>query len=111
VPTDPRHSSLNLAQAVLIVTYELWLAAAATRPLPSPKRRSGPASPTEMEHLFEDSRQALETIEFFKARNAPMVMRTLRAILRRARLSARETKLLRAMAIEVRKFFARMRND
>jgi TrmH family RNA methyltransferase len=109
VPTSLEYPSLNLAQAVLLVTYELWLAADAVTPLPRPKRRSGPASPAELGHLFDDSRSALETIEFFKARNAPMVMRSLRAILRRAELTARETKLLRAMAIEVRKFFTRIR--
>jgi tRNA/rRNA methyltransferase len=109
VPTSQTHASLNLAQAVLLVAYELRLAADAVSPLPRPKRRSVPASPAELSHLFDDCRQALETIEFFKARNAPMVMRSLRAILRRADLTARETKLLRAMAIEVRKFFARIR--
>jgi TrmH family RNA methyltransferase len=111
VPTSPAHPSLNLAQAVLLVTYELWMAADALSPLPRPKRRSGPALPAEMNHLFDDCRNALETIEFFKARNAPMVMRSLRAILRRASLTSRETRLLRAMAIEVRKFFARIRPD
>ena len=58
--------------------------------------------------VIEQSKRALVTIEFFKARNAASVMRLLRAVLRRARLDAREAKLLRAMAIEVRKFFDRI---
>jgi len=109
-PTSPSHPSLNLAQAVLLVLYELWLAADRPDPtgLPRPKRRSGEASPAELDALFGDARKALDTIEFFKARNAPMVMRTLRAVLRRATLTSRETRLLRAMAIEVRKFFRRI---
>jgi len=111
VQTSPAHASLNLAQAVLVITYELWTAADALTALPRPKRRSLPAAPADMNHLFDDSRRALETIEFFKARNAPMVMRSLRAILRRASLTSRETRLLRAMAIEVRKFFERTRPD
>jgi TrmH family RNA methyltransferase len=109
VPTDPAHPSLNLAQAVLLVTYELWLAASERPPLPRPKRRTATAQPAELDALFTDTETALETVEFFKARNAPMVMRTVRAILRRAGLSSRETALLRAMAIEVRKFFERIR--
>ena len=110
VPTSPAHPSLNLAQAVLIVLYELWLAATAAEAaaLPRPKRRSVAATPAELDALFADSRTALDTIQFFKARNAPMIMRTLRAVLRRATLSAREAKLLRAMAIEVRKFVQRI---
>jgi TrmH family RNA methyltransferase len=107
VPTDPAHPSLNLAQAVLLVAYELWLAASEQAALPRPKRRASLASPTELDALFQDAESALAIIEFFKARNAPMVMRTLRAILRRADLNTREAALLRAMAIEVRKFFQR----
>jgi TrmH family RNA methyltransferase len=107
VPTDPAFSSLNLAQAVLLVAYELRMAAAEPGALPRPKRRSKSADSRDMLALFEDSRRALETIEFFKKRNAPIVMRTLRAVLRRAEPTAREAGLLRAMAIEVRKFFDR----
>jgi len=107
IPTDPGFSSLNLAQAVLLVAYELRMAAAEPGSLPRPKRRSKSADSRELLTLFEDSRHALETIEFFKKRNAPIVMRTLRAVLRRAEPTAREARLLRAMAIEVRKFFDR----
>jgi len=111
VPTSPDHASLNLAQAVLLIAYELWLANADAAPLPRPKRRSGPAAPAEMERLFEDARAALDTIEFFKARNEHILMRSLRAILRRSEPTSREVRLLRAMAIEVRKFFDRRVGD
>jgi TrmH family RNA methyltransferase len=107
VPTAADHASLNLAQAVLLVAYELWLARSDAAPLPRPKRKSGPASPSEMLNMFDDAQTALDTIEFFKSRNAPTVMRSLRAILRRADPTAREVRLLRAMAIEVRKYFHR----
>lgn len=108
VPTQPAHPSLNLAQAVLLVCYELMLASEDAGALPAPKRRSSPASPLQMDWLFVDAERALDTIEFFKARNAPMVMRSMRAILRRANMSARDAALLRAMAIEVRKYFERI---
>jgi tRNA C32,U32 (ribose-2'-O)-methylase TrmJ len=61
-----------------------------------------------MQHMFADAETALDTIEFFKSRNAPTVMRSLRAILRRAEPTAREVRLLRAMYIEVRKYFSRI---
>jgi TrmH family RNA methyltransferase len=108
VPTAAEYASLNLAQAVLLIAYELRLAAQAAEPLPRPKRRSGPATSRDLLTLFEDAERALGTVEFFKARNAPMVMRSLRAVLRRAQLTSREAGLLRAMAIEVRKFFERI---
>lgn len=109
VPTDSRHSSLNLAQAVLLVTYELWLAGpAGGRALPRPKRASPPATAEDHAHLFEDAERTLETIEFFKTRNPDVLMRTLRALARRARLDVREANLLRAIAIEARKYVERM---
>jgi len=108
IPTDPGFSSLNLAQAVLVVAYELRMTAGEAWPLPRPKRRSKAADSRAMLALFDDCRRALDTIEFFKKRNAPIVMRSLRAVLRRAEPTAREAGLLRAMAIEVRKYFDRV---
>lgn len=107
VPLNPEFSSLNLAQAVLLITYELRMAVGVAGALPRPKRRSHAADSRDLLTLFEDAQRALETIEFFKKRNAPMVMRQLRAVLRRAAPSAREAGLLRAMAIEVRKYYER----
>jgi TrmH family RNA methyltransferase len=111
ITVNPAHASLNLAQAVLLIGYELWLAALDRAPaLPQPKRRTSRATPEHLRLLFEDTERTLETIEFFKARQPAAVMRTLRAMLRRAGMSDREAKLLRAIFIEVRKFIERIRN-
>jgi TrmH family RNA methyltransferase len=109
VPTDAEHASLNLAQAVLLICYELRQAqlAAAAPPLPRPKRTTTAADWEELQRTFADWQRALATIEFFKSRNEHMIMRSLRAVLRRAQPTDREVKLLRAIAIEVRKFFER----
>jgi tRNA C32,U32 (ribose-2'-O)-methylase TrmJ len=40
-----------------------------------------------------------------------MIMRTMRAVLRRAHVSTREAKLIRAMFIEVRKVLARQNGE
>lgn len=112
IPANPDHPSINLAQAVLLIGYELWLASLERdAALPEPKRRAVLATPAQLHALFEDSKRALETIEFFKARNPESIMRTIRALARRARLDAREAKLLRAIAIEVRKYFGRIKLD
>jgi TrmH family RNA methyltransferase len=108
VPTDPSYPSLNLAQAVLLVTYELWLAAQDRAPaLPLPKRYSPPATPREISDLFTDSFDTLAAIEFFKKRKPEAIMRTVRAVFRRADLSAREARLFRAIMIEVRRYMDR----
>lgn len=110
VPTSSGYSSLNLAQAVLLVCYELWLAGpGAERELPRHRKAVAPAPPAALDALFRDAERALETIEFFKTRNPRVIMRSIRAIARRAELDGREAGLLRAMAIEVRKYIERDR--
>jgi TrmH family RNA methyltransferase len=112
VPTDPTYSSLNLAQAVLLVTYELWLAAEYGAPeLPLPKRTSEPATPRQISDLFKDSHDTLAAIDFFKKRKPEAIMRTVRAVFRRADLNAREATLFRAIMIEVRKYARRAGGD
>jgi TrmH family RNA methyltransferase len=104
VPTSELNSSLNLSQAVLLVGYELLLAATASpRPLPQPRRDTSPATALQLRALFEQTHAALDAIEFYKGKNPEAIMRTVRAILRRAELTSREATLLRAMGIEVQK--------
>jgi TrmH family RNA methyltransferase len=104
VPTSELNSSLNLSQAVLLIGYELMLAAAPNdRALPRPRRDTSAASTLQMRALFEQSEAALAAIDFFKGKNPEAIMRTLRAVLRRAQLTAREATLQRAMGIETQK--------
>jgi len=109
IPSEPAYSSLNLAHAVVVMLYELALARGAEAiPFKAPRRPSEPADAAELERLFADIAGALETIEFFKTRNADAVMRTIREIAHRTPLDVREVKLLRAMAIEVTKYGERL---
>jgi TrmH family RNA methyltransferase len=112
IPTNPEHSSLNLAQAVLVLAYELWMAAEGATQGFKPPRRDAPPAPVQLlEKMFEDAEKALWTIDFFKTRQTESVLRTLRAILQRADLDAREAGFLRAIAIEVQKYVGRMRRE
>lgn len=109
VPTTT-HSSLNLAQAVVIALYELHLAAGdATRALAPPKHDAPPATTAEFVRLFDDAERALEAIDFFKTRYPEHVMRTVRSLVHRAAPDAREIQLARAMAIEVLRTLERAR--
>ncbi|HEY8483571.1 MAG TPA: TrmH family RNA methyltransferase [Longimicrobiales bacterium] len=112
IPADPSRPSLNLAQAVLLVAYELWLAGpGGGHPLPRHRKAAPPASSEMLERLFQDMEAALVTIDFFKKRNPEAIMRALRALIRRARPDVREASLLRAIAIEVRKYIQRTGRD
>jgi tRNA/rRNA methyltransferase len=100
IPTSPRYPSLNLAQAVAIVAYELFTARGAA-PLKRPRRSAEPATGEQLERLFTAVQEALETIDFFRARNAEPIMRTVREVMHRRPVDAREVELGRAMCFEV----------
>jgi TrmH family RNA methyltransferase len=101
IPTTA-HSSLNLAQAVLIAGYELHLAAGdATRRLPKPRHDAPLATHEQLERTFATLEKTLEAIDFFKTRNPELVMRSVRSLVFRAIPDARELDLTRAIAIEV----------
>jgi TrmH family RNA methyltransferase len=105
VPTDPERPSLNLAQAALLVCYELWLAGpGGEKPLPRPRRDAPPALSAHLVDVFEDIDRLLQAINFYRGgKNPEAVMRTLRAVIRRAGVDEREANLIRAIAARSRK--------
>jgi len=107
IPTDPEHSSLNLAQAVLILAYEISLVAEVAGPFKEARRAAERASRTSLESLFEEVEASLHAIDFFKAHHVSPIMRTVREAVARADLDERETALFKAMAYEVRNFLRR----
>ncbi|MBK9710726.1 MAG: RNA methyltransferase [Kouleothrix sp.] len=106
IPTEPGYASLNLAQAVLLVAYELRLAAEAAVP-PSNRSPATPATAGQLEDLFAALERALWGIEFFKSRQSATMMRVLRGLVHRAEPDAREAALLKAIAVETINFLRR----
>jgi TrmH family RNA methyltransferase len=112
VPTDPSHPSLNLAQAALIVMYEIFLAAnGGEQELPRGRRATRPARREETEEMYDALHQGLGRIDFFKARKPEAVLRTLRTVLDRAELDRRESRLIRAIGFEIGHFLDRIVPD
>lgn len=108
IPTNPEHASLNLAQAVLVMAYELWMAAEGeTQAFRDPRRTAPPPTVEFLELLFSDAERALWAIDFFKSRQTESVMRTLRELVHRADVDHREAAFLRAISIEVVKYLQR----
>jgi TrmH family RNA methyltransferase len=108
IPTNPAYTSLNLAQAALLVLYQLFQRANGEDQAYRPPRRHTPVAPSSLlEDLFADLERALDAIEFLKLRSRTHTLRSLRVALYRARLSVREASLLRAVAIEVRRHLRR----
>ncbi len=109
IPTT-EHASLNLAQAVLVALYELHIAdASASRTLAPPRKDAPAATSAQYERLFADVERALAGLDFFRTRNAELIMRTVRSIAYRAAPNAREIELLRAMALETLRALERLR--
>lgn len=108
IPTT-EHSSLNLAQAVLIGLYEIHLRAGdATRALAAPRKSAPPPTGEQFARLFADAERALEVIDFFKTRNPELILRTVRSLAFRAAPDSRELELVRAMLIEVNRAMERL---
>jgi TrmH family RNA methyltransferase len=101
IPTDAAQPSLNLAQAVLLVAYELRLALAPRQAVagepPAPPVMAG-----ELEPLIDDLRQALLEVGYLNRENPEAVLSEIRTFLWRARPTAREVVLLRGVARQVR---------
>ena len=94
VPTAAEYSSLNLAQACLVLCYEIHLAATDDAPLPGYKRDVGPATRADLEEMYAALEQGFHRIDFFKGdRHPEAVLTTLRTLLSRAEPDLREVRL------------------
>lgn len=100
IPTDSQYSSLNLAMAVQVVAYELWLA---TRPgAPEPPPREVPlASAEEMARLYVHIEQVLEEIDFRDRTGGGYLMTRIRRLFNRAQPDQNEMNILRGILTAV----------
>lgn len=96
IPTA-RFSSLNLAHAVMVVCYEIFLAARDTAPEPLPRL----ANKFELEGMYEHLREALVKIGFINPQNPEHWMRNLRRFLSRLPLRAREVRVVRGICRQI----------
>jgi tRNA/rRNA methyltransferase len=97
IPTDDAYSSLNVAQAVLLCCYEVFLTAReaggeAPRPLAVAERQ---------ELMYERLKQALLKVGFLHRDNPEHIMFALRRILGRAGLEDRDVRILLGMARQI----------
>jgi TrmH family RNA methyltransferase len=99
IPTDPAHHSLNLAQAVLLVAYELRVAALG--PADDAQEAAPRATVSEAEAALGALREALLAVGYLNPDNPEAVLAELRGLVSRAGLTAREATLLRGVARQV----------
>ncbi|HJU19550.1 MAG TPA: RNA methyltransferase [Stellaceae bacterium] len=95
VPLNPAFSSLNLAQAVLIVGYEWFTAAVSSPPERLRTGKSRPAAKEELLNFFDHLEEALEISGFLRDRDKrPVMVRNLRSLFQRAQCTEQEIRTL-----------------
>ena len=97
IPSNPAYSSLNLAQAVQIIGYELRVAAMGGAGTSVPPLDWEPVDDRQMEGFFEHLEQTLLDIRFLNPKQPKKLMMRLRRLFNRARPDQNEINILRGI--------------
>jgi len=97
IPSNPDYSSLNLAQAVQILSYELRVAAQGFSDIAVDPLDWEPVDDQQMEGLFEHLEQTLLDIRFLNPKQPKKLMMRLRRLFNRARPDQNEINILRGV--------------
>ena len=96
IPTAP-FSSLNLAHAVMVICYEIFLASGEPDSIPLPRL----ANKFELEGMYDHLRDVLMKIGFINPQNPEHWMLNIRRFLSRLPLRAREVKIIRGICRQI----------
>lgn len=100
IPANPAYSSLNLAAAVQVLTYEWRMAMLEGEPaqaVGTPDPDDLPAKHAEMESFFNHLGALLDDLDFHKGKAPDMVTQRLRRLFLRASPDPRELRILRGI--------------
>jgi len=98
IPCNNEYSSLNIAAAVQVVCYELFVAAGAQKSIAiGDKGKTPKATATQMESFYTHLYQALTDIGFMHPDKSKSIMRRLRRIYNRVQLDTKELDILRGI--------------
>lgn len=98
IPCNSDYSSLNLAAAVQVVCYELFVATGQREESTIGDKNADPiASMKQMELFYEHLQQTIADIGFLHADKTQSVMRRLRRIFNRIELDTKELDILRGI--------------
>ncbi|MEW6445529.1 MAG: RNA methyltransferase [Pseudomonadota bacterium] len=103
IPANPEYSSLNLSQAVQVASYELRHSLLDEIPPTAPVDPSLPAPHDATENLLTHWQATLEELGFLDPANPRHMMRKLRHLLQRARVTRNEVDILRGMLTAMQK--------
>ena len=92
IPSCEPFPSLNLAQAVMVLCYELFQSSATTL-----KRSTRMASSEQVERMFGHMEKTLLDIGFLEPDNPKSIMRTLRRLFGRSQMEERDVRILQGI--------------
>ncbi|EJX7569537.1 tRNA (cytosine(32)/uridine(32)-2'-O)-methyltransferase TrmJ [Vibrio cholerae] len=108
VPANPEYSSLNLAMAVQLLSYEVRIAyLALQQSSQSSTLQEEYPRHQELERFYAHLEQVIMQTEFISAQQPGQVMNKLRRMFTRARPEAQEIKILRGILTSVQKSISR----
>lgn len=96
IPANPDYSSLNIAAAVQVVSYEMMMAERLVAE-PAVNAESDPATAEEVEGLHRHLEETLVKLEYLDPDNPRQLMRRLRRLYHKARLEKMEVNILRGI--------------
>jgi tRNA/rRNA methyltransferase len=92
IPSADSFPSLNLAQAVMVLCYELFQSATTI------EEEAGLLAPSDhLERMFEHMERTLVAIEFLDAKQPERIMRVLRKIFGRSQMDEREVQIFQGI--------------
>lgn len=95
VPLNPDFTSLNLAQAVLLLGYEWYTAGDSTPPVETPTGDSAPAPAEQLDYFFRHLEAELDRSGFLRnVEKRPRMMRNIRNLFLRTGLTEQEVRTL-----------------
>lgn len=97
IPANTEYSSLNLAAAVQVVCYELMMATHTPVTPEGVEEGEGPARSQEVEGYYAHLEETLLALGFLDAQQPRHLMRRLRRLYNRARLTQNEVNILRGI--------------
>jgi TrmH family RNA methyltransferase len=107
IPTAPDYSSLNVAMALQLLAYELFIALAGEgdgQGGTGAAKREPAASAGELEGFFAHLQQVIVATGFLDPDNPRQMMKRLRRLFQRCGLTRNEVNILRGILSSVRKF-------
>ncbi len=108
VPANPEYSSLNLAMAVQLLSYEVRMAYLSVEQSQSRAQQEEEyPRHQELELFYEHLEKVITQTEFISAQQPGQVMNKLRRMFTRARPEAQEINILRGILTSVQKSIAR----